>query len=75
MRIDLTSILIAPPIPTCPYLDNCTAVLRGGCASCSFAHTFVDADGDPIGFIAASAIAPAVCRPARSANRAHTRTH
>lgn len=75
MQIDLTSILIAPPVPTCPYLDNCTAVLRGGCASCSFAHNSVDADGDPVGFIAASAIAPAMRRPARSASRAHSRTH
>lgn len=75
MRIDLTSILIAPLVPTCPYLDNCTAVLRNGCASCSFVPSSVDADGDPVGLIASSTIAPATARPARSASRAHTRTH
>lgn len=75
MQIDLTSIVIAPPVPTCPYLDNCTAVLRGGCASCSFAHSPVDPDGDPVGFIAASAIAPAMRGTARRVCRAHTRTH
>jgi hypothetical protein len=69
MHQDLDFIWTAPPVPTCPYLDNCTAVLRGGCASCSFAHNFVNADGDLVGFIAASAIAPATSRPARRGGR------
>lgn len=71
MHQDLDFIWTAPPVPTCSYLDNCTAVLRGGCASCSFVNTSVDADGDNYGFIAASSIAPTTRRPARSADR-HT---
>lgn len=75
MHLDLDFIWTAPPVPTCSYLDNCTAVLRGGCDSCSFAHDSVHADGDRVGFIAASSIAPAERRPARSASRRAVRNY
>lgn len=70
MHLDLDHIWTAPPVPTCQYLDNCTAVLRGGCASCGFVHGRpFDSDCDPVGLMAVSAMAPATGRPARRANR------
>lgn len=56
-----------PPIPSCPYLDNCSAV--DGCASCSLVQGPFDSEGDPVGLIAASAISPATSEPAVRVSR------
>lgn len=70
MHQDLAYIWTAAPTSICSHMGHCDRILLvDGCASCSFAHGPFDAEGDPMGLIAASAIAPATNRPARRASR------
>lgn len=43
-------VLATPPIPTCRFMDNCTALLGpDGCCGCHFLEGPFDEDGEPVG--------------------------